>query len=375
MAGIEVQDWPALMDSVTPESLGEWAFGSQAWIEAGREALQQLVVEAGPVLASAPRIVLCEVGHNPPAHLHPEGPFAWWAEIEGGQVRVGAGVRAEADCTFRVEADHSVLSNLARLLYRDSDPVRLAEARDRLRRLTRWKVSGALPDHPGLSAVLRQFHDAMAPLTLPRLTFMTPEWVGLARTLLTRRAASPKYAPGIASLTYTFSEEFIRTPRYAFPDGAAGGFWVRVEAGRMTVGAGALPPDLGPADTLTFGDYAPVIPVGRTVNSLMTEAEAAQSQAYAERAFRFDKALGRRPVDRTFPSGRGPMPPELGRIFLPLHDELSKRTAGDLPADYDPAFRTDGTVAEPFDRAPGYDPSWLRYAEVDIYGQSLERAP
>jgi hypothetical protein len=56
------------------------------------------------------------------------------------------------------------------------------------------------------------------------------------------------------------------------------------------------------------------------------------------------------------------------------------QASDDAPAQAAPlvapfAAAADGAVAEPFDRAPGYDPSWLRYAEVDIYGQSLERAP
>lgn len=370
MATVSLRDWPALMAAVTPAELGEFAFASPAWVEAAGAHLARLAAGATSALTGAPRLVVCEVAHNPPAHLHPDGPFAWWAKIEAGEVRVGVGDLGPDACDFRVEGDHSVLSNLARLRYAGSDPARLALARGRWLRVGRWETSGAPPDHPGLSDLLRDFHDAMAPLTLPRLTFMTPEWAALAGAILTRRAESPKYAPGIAGLTYTFSEEFICTPRYAFPDGAAGGFWVRVEEGRMTVGSGALPPALGLADALTYGDYAAVIPVGRTVNALMTEVEKAQAEAYAARAFRFDKALGRRPVERSSPSGRGPMPPELGRIFMPLHDELSRRTAGDLPADHDPDFRTAGP-AEPFDRAPGYDPSWLRYGEVDIYGQPL----
>lgn len=375
MDDIRIADWPDLMDSVTPGSLGEYAFASTGWVDAAREVLARLASEPGRELGEAPRLVLCEVAHNPPAHLHPDGPFAWWMEIDRGQVRLGSGARPEADCSFRVEADHSVLSNLARLVYAGSDPARLEAARRRLTRLTRWKVSGTLPEHPGISALLREFHDAMAPLTLPRLVFMTPEWAGMARKILTQRAQSPKYAPGVADLTYIFSEVFVRTPRYAFPDGAAGGFWVHLETGRMTIGAGPLPPALGPADALTVGDYSAIIPVGRTVNALMSETDRAQSEAYAARAFRFDKVAGRRPVERSSPSGRGQMPPELGRIFAPLHDELSKRTAGDLPFDYDPAFQRPGIAPEPFDRAQSYDPSGLRYDQVDVYGRPLRAAP
>ena len=65
------------------------------------------------------------------------------------------------------------------------------------------------------------------------------------------------------------------------------------------------------------------------------------------------------------------MPPELARVLAPLHDELSKRTSGDLPADYDLDVKPDWSTPQGFDRDPGYDPSWLRYDEVDIYGEPL----
>ena len=87
---------------------------------------------------------------------------------------------------------------------------------------------------------------------------MTPEWVASARHILSERAASAKYAHGIKDVVYTFSEEFTETPRYAFPDGSHGGFWVRCDHGAITVGAGPLPEELGPADGLTKGPYSRV---------------------------------------------------------------------------------------------------------------------
>ena len=62
------------------------------------------------------------------------------------------------------------------------------------------------------------------------------------------------------------------------------------------------------------------------------------------------------------------MPDDLGRVFLPLHDELSKRTSGELPADFDESIRDEWATPQQFDRRPDYDPSWLKYDEVDIYG-------
>jgi hypothetical protein len=63
------------------------------------------------------------------------------------------------------------------------------------------------------------------------------------------------------------------------------------------------------------------------------------------------------------------MPPELGRVFLPLHDELSKRTSSELPADFDDSLKDTWSTPQGFDRDANYDTSWLRYSEVDIYGE------
>ena len=261
------------------------------------------------------------------------------------------------------------MSNLCRVQHHDRDPRAVADARARLAKRSRWKMHGTFPEHGALGAVLRTLHDAMAPRTLPRFVFMTPEWVSSARRILCRRAASEKYAHGIRDVVYTFSEEFTDTPGYAFPDGAHGGFWVRCDHGQLTVGAGALPKELEPADALTKGAYTPVVPVGRTVNAAMTDAEKAEQSEYARTAFRRDPTTGELPVTRTSPSGKGDMPAALGRVFLPLHDELSKRTSGELPADFDPGVKAEWAAPRRFDRDPGYDASWLRYDEVDIYGE------
>jgi hypothetical protein len=50
------------------------------------------------------------------------------------------------------------------------------------------------------------------------------------------------------------------------------------------------------------------------------------------------------------------------------HDEMSKRTAGDLPGDYDDSIKPEWATPNQFDRPDGYDKSWLRYDEVDIFG-------
>ena len=74
------------------------------------------------------------------------------------------------------------------------------------------------------------------------------------------------------------------------------GFWV-VSA---TVGFAALP--LGSPDYLNQLLYTPVVPVGRTVNAAMTDADKAEATACSDAAFAVDVARA------TCPSA-SPIPP------------------------------------------------------------------
>lgn len=350
------------------DGIGDLTFASAEWVEAARTVLTETVASNEAGLAELGEFVLCEVAHNPPAYLHAGNKLAWHARFNGAAVDVGPGELDVAECDFKIQGDHSVLSNLARIQYHGKDPGLVAAAQARLGGLTRWQIDGTIPQHPLLGSVLRTLHDRMASRTMPRFTFMTPEWVSSARHILSTRAASEKYAAGLRNVVYTFSEEFTDTPDYAFPDGSHGGFWVHCDHGQITVGAGPLPEALEPADALTKGMYTPIVPVGRTVNAAMTDEEKEEQAEYGKTAFRFDKEANRAPVSQSSPSDKGPMPPELGRIFLPLHDELSKRTSGELPADFDDSLKDAWSTPQSFDRDTHYDASWLRYDEVDIYG-------
>lgn len=353
------------------DGIGDLTFASSEWVSVAGEILAAAAARQADGLADLGRFSLCEVAHNAPAYLHAGPSLAWHAHFDGAKVSTHVGELRPEACDFKVEGDHSVMSNLGRISFHGNDPAVVAAAQARLQKLSRWEVHGNLPQHPVLGAVLRSLHDTMATLTMPRFVWMTPEWVSCARHIVTTRAASEKYADGIRNVVYTFAEEFTDTPRYAFPDGAHGGFWIRCDHGEVTVGAGPLPDELQPADALTKGVYTPVVPVGRTVNAAMTDADKEDQAQYSKAAFRRDEKSGKHPVGQTSPSGRGAMPPELARILAPLHDELSKRTSGDLPADYDLDVKPDWAVPRAFDRDPDYDPSWLRYDEVDIYGDPL----
>ncbi len=355
--------------SAMADGIGDLTFASEEWVAAADEALAMAVARHAGSLADLGRFSLCEVAHNPPAYLHAGGSLAWHVHFNGANVTAHVGELCLEACDLKVQGDHSIMSNLGRIGLRSRDPAIVSAAQARLQKLSRWQVDGNVPQHPVLGAVLRSLHDAMAPRTMPRFVWMTPEWVSCARHIVTTRAASQKYADGIKDVDYTFAEEFTNTPRYAFPDGAHGGFWVRCDHGEVTVGAGPLPEELQPADALTKGIYTPVVPPGRTVNAAMTDADKEVQAAYIKTAFRRDKATGNLPVAQTSPSGKGPMPPELARVLMTLHDELSRRTSGELPADYELDVRPQWSDPQRFDRDPNYDPSWLCYDEVDIYGE------
>ena len=351
------------------DGIGDLSFASGEWVAVAQDVLSEAVAKHSEGLADLGRFSLCEVAHNPPAYLRAGETLAWHARFDGATVTAEAGELDAGDCDLKIQGDHSVMSNLGRIVSHGKDPAVVAAAQTRLQKLSKWRFDGGFPQHGVLGTVLRTLHDAMAPRTMPRFVWMSPEWVSSARHIVSTRAASAKYADGLRDVVYTFAEEFTDTPRYAFPDGANGGFWIRCDRGAVTVGAGPLPEALQPADTLTKGVYTPVVPVGRTVNAAMTDADKQEQADYSKAAFRRDKATGQPPVAQTLPSEKGPMPPELARVLAPLHDELSKRTSGDLPADYEPDVKPEWAVSLGFDRDADYDPSWLRYDEVDIYGQ------
>ncbi len=223
------------------DGIGDLTFASAEWVRHAGDALTAAAAKHGGGLADLGAFTFCEVAHNPPAYLDVGGPLAWHARFDGAEVEVATGALRAAACDLKIEADHSIMSNLARLEYRGRNPVVVSAARARLMKLTRIEMRGAFPDHPVLGVVLRDLHDAMAPRTMPRFVFMTPEWVSSARQILTARATSAKYADALSDVVYTFSEEFTDTPAYAFPDASHGGFWVHVNHGQITVGAGPLP--------------------------------------------------------------------------------------------------------------------------------------
>ena len=367
-----VNDNVSVLTSAMPASIGDLTFATKEWVDAAQTILDAEVTNFADQIKGTSRHIFSQVAHNAPQFLHVGNTLAYSVIFDNGTAQILAEELPDEECDMKMSGDHSLMSNMARLTFNGKDPKIIEAARNRLFSVGRFAMYGQQPPDPVLHAIWRRVNDVMAERTMPRFVFMTPEWVSSARAVLTRRANSGKYRNALRNVDFTFSEEFTDTPKYAFPDGSHGGFWVRCSHGNVTVGAGPLPENHQPADMLTLGMYTPVIPVGRTVNASMTEEERKEQEAYVARAFRFDKELGRRPVDQSQPSGKGPMSPALGRVFLPLHDELSKRTSGEHPSDYDKSLKAEWSTTPSFDRHPEYDPSLLRYDELDIYGNVLE---
>ena len=161
------------------------------------------------------------VAHNPPAFLHLEGALAWHARFDGAHVEVGTGELPAGDCDLKVQGDHAVMSNLARLQHHGKDPLLVATAQARLQKIGRWQMNGAPPEHRVLRVVLRSLHDTMAARTMMRFVWMTPEWTQIARHIVSTRAKMPEYADRIKDEEYRFAEVFTETPRFAFPEGSS----------------------------------------------------------------------------------------------------------------------------------------------------------
>ena len=356
-----------------PDGIGDLTFASSEWVAAYGKAITAAATRHAAGLEDLGTFTFCMVGHNPPAYLHCGAKLAFQVTFDGSAVETQVGELSGEQCDFKIQGDHSILSNLRRIQYHGNDPELVTAAQQRLRKLSRWQIDGEMAEHTALRAVFRSAHDTMAVRTMPRFVWMTPEWVSSARHIVSTRARMPALVDGIKDVEFKFSEVFTGTPRFAFPNGEDSGFWVHCSHGEVTIGAGRLPTNLQPADSILVGPYTAVVPVGRTVNAAMTDEEKAEQAAYSKAAFAPDKETKKPIIGRTNPTGK-PFPPGLGQVMAVLHDELSKRTSGELPADFDKTIRPEWAAPQKFDRDPDYDTSWLRYAELNVYGEPIEQA-
>ena len=364
----KVNDSSVLLATMA-DGIGDLVFLSKEWIEVASEVLTQELAKRKDQLKDLESYTLCEVAVNPPPYLDCGGKLSWNAKFKTDKVDVSMGELPDSECDLKLTGDHSLMSNVARIQYHNRDPELVRHAQDRVFRLGKWVRHGKFPPNAALAEVLRSFHDTMAVRTMPRFVWMSPEWVSCARHIISSRARSDKYHAGLIDVEYKFAEEFVNPPGYAFPSGEVAGFWVHCHLGSITVGTGSLPDHLQPADFQNRGEYIPVLPVGRTVETTMTDEDREEQKNYFRSAFRVEK--GMEPIFvQTWKSGKPDLPPALGRVMMVLHDELSKRTSGELPSDYQ-HVRDQWNSVLSFDRDKHYDSSWLKYNEYTIYGQPI----
>jgi hypothetical protein len=159
-----------------PPGIGDLTFGSQEWVNAAREVLTNAVTQHADALADLGTFTLCEVSHYAPAWLHCGGKLAWWARFDGASVTIEAGELDADECDYKAQADHSLMSIMARITNTGTDPQTVAAAQARIHALARAQIDGGIKEHLGLYTLLGILHDEMAPRTMARFVFMTPEY-------------------------------------------------------------------------------------------------------------------------------------------------------------------------------------------------------
>eukprot|EP00747_Dinoflagellata_sp_TGD_P073477 gnl/TRDRNA2_/TRDRNA2_157914_c0_seq3.p1 gnl/TRDRNA2_/TRDRNA2_157914_c0~~gnl/TRDRNA2_/TRDRNA2_157914_c0_seq3.p1 ORF type:complete len:349 (-),score=71.26 gnl/TRDRNA2_/TRDRNA2_157914_c0_seq3:87-1133(-) len=311
------------------------------------------------------------------SHLRMGNKLAWCVRFSNASVECQPSELPASDCNYKVEGDHAIMSRLARVVNKGVDPDVVAAAKAMLVPQSKWVVDGKMAEHRVIAAIVEEVKDAMAVRTIPRCVWMTPDWVACAREIITTRANNPKFRdderrkPMSKDIDYIFAEEFTDPPRYASPTGRSGGFWIVWRHGTIKVGFGTLPAEYGEPDLQTKGQYIPTLAGGRTVNAALNKEEQA---LVAERAANTPKMFNGKPTFVAIQKvnkkkGSGPMPMAMGIVMMPMHDELSLRSSGEIVSDFDPSVPDGG--AAPFDRSPDYVQTWARYDKVDVYGQPL----
>jgi len=119
-----------------PEGIGDLMYASPEWVEAASDVLAAVVAKYADGLKDLEKFTLCVVAHNPPAYLHCGASLAWHAAFDGSTVKMKTTELPANDCDFKVQGDHSILSNLARIQHYGRDPKLVAAARERLAKLS-----------------------------------------------------------------------------------------------------------------------------------------------------------------------------------------------------------------------------------------------
>ena len=138
----------------TPAAAAKVEFASEAWVDAARAVLEDLV--AAHCDADS-RLSVCEIFTDAPASVAASGTAAWHFAIVGKSVKVGCGEVHDADVTIR--ADYATALPGARLVY---TPEIVAELQSRPPPEPPPQIQGDTSQFPPW---LVELHNAMAVIT------------------------------------------------------------------------------------------------------------------------------------------------------------------------------------------------------------------
>lgn len=142
-------------------------FGSDDWLEALRQELDQLIARAGEAVKGE-RVSICETVTDIPPDLRAsprESSRSWHIVIEDGRGLVGLGEMP--DCDYWSVCDYDAILRLARWVYSDDpeDQAAVAAHREELVRANKFRSGGAIPPSPVLGPLLRELHNNLARMT------------------------------------------------------------------------------------------------------------------------------------------------------------------------------------------------------------------
>ena len=153
---------PFALLAAAADGVGELDFASTAWVAEARAVLEGLVETHAAGLEDV-SFSLCEVAHNAPYYLHAGSKLAWHAKFEGASVEVGVGELES--CDLKIQGDHGVISNGARIQYAGRDPAVVAAAQAVIQKVGRFDFAGAMPSNPTLGLVLREVSPSTVSVT------------------------------------------------------------------------------------------------------------------------------------------------------------------------------------------------------------------
>ena len=155
----------SVLTSAMPESIGDLTFATKEWVDSARDVLDAEVDRYRDQLKVVSRHAFSQVARNAPAYLHSGNTLAYSVIFENGGAEILAEELPDDQCDMKMTGDHSLMSNMARLVFQGKDPKIVDAARNRLFSLGRWRMFGNQPSERVLHSIWQAVNDAMAERT------------------------------------------------------------------------------------------------------------------------------------------------------------------------------------------------------------------